>query len=62
MAGPVTSGPVTPDAIDDALASGEATSEHSGYQVGTHEISTAEVDRWRKLRAIPDDAREAVDY
>ena len=48
------------DAIDEALATGEATSGHTGaYQVDKHEINGAEVDRWRKLRAIPDDARQA---
>ena len=50
------------DAIDDALASGEARKEHGNngrFQVGTCEIATAEVDRWRKLRAIPTDARQA---
>ncbi len=48
------------DAMDDALASGEATRGHStAFQVGTHEVACAEVDRWRKLRAIPEDEREA---
>lgn len=47
------------DAIDDAMERGEATKQHIGaYQVGTHEIPGAEVDRWRKLRAIPDEERE----
>jgi hypothetical protein len=47
------------DAIDEALESGEATSSHNGaYQVGKQDISGAEVDRWRKLRAIPDDSRK----
>jgi N6-adenosine-specific RNA methylase IME4 len=46
------------DAIDEALASGEGSATHSGaYQVGKHEISGAEVDRWRKLRAIPEEVR-----
>jgi hypothetical protein len=30
----------------------------SSYQVGSYEIPGAEVDRWRKLREIPDDAKE----
>jgi len=48
------------DAMDEALDSGEATGNHSGaYQVGKHDIPGAEVDRWRKLRAIPNDEREA---
>ena len=50
------------DAIDEAIGNGDASKQHgnnSGYQVGTHEIPTAEVDRWRKLRAIPEDEREA---
>ena len=48
------------DAMDDALGSGEAVSIHKGaYQVGKHELSGAEVDRWRKLRAIPEVEREA---
>jgi N6-adenosine-specific RNA methylase IME4 len=46
------------DAIDEALASGEAKAECDGkYQVGTFVLAKAEVDRWRKLRAIPDEAR-----
>ena len=46
------------DAIDEALASGEATKPFNGrFQVGTYEIAPAEVDRWRKLRAIPESVR-----
>lgn len=46
------------DAIEDALASGEATASLRGtYQVGKSEIPGAEVDRWRKLRAIPENMR-----
>jgi N6-adenosine-specific RNA methylase IME4 len=46
------------DAIDEAMASGEATQPHRGaFQVGRHEIAPAEVDRWRKLRAIPESVR-----
>ena len=48
------------DAMDNALATGEARSECDGkYQVGTYAMPKAEVDRWRKLRAIPEDVREA---
>lgn len=40
------------DAIDDALATGEAVRHHGCvFQLATHEIAPAEVDRWRKLRA-----------
>ncbi len=46
------------DAIDEALESGEAVGVHGGYQLGNQPIHGAEVDRWRKLRAIPDDARQ----
>jgi N6-adenosine-specific RNA methylase IME4 len=47
------------DAIDEALERGEAKSEGEGkYQVGTLSLPKAEVDRWRKLRAIPEDDRE----
>ena len=47
--------PQSSDAIDEALASGEASSEGDGkYQVGTFDLAKAEVDRWRKLRAIPE--------
>lgn len=46
------------DAIDDALGSGDAstngTANERRYQVGNAEVSGAEVDRWRKLRAIPE--------
>ena len=45
------------DAIDEALASGEATGSSGGFQVGNLEIPVAEVDRWRKLRAIPESVR-----
>jgi N6-adenosine-specific RNA methylase IME4 len=45
------------DAIDEALASGEATGNRDSYQVDNHEINGAEVDRWRKLRAIPESVR-----
>jgi N6-adenosine-specific RNA methylase IME4 len=47
------------DAIDEALANGEAKcdTETRIYQVGREKLHGAEVDRWRKLRAIPDDAR-----
>jgi N6-adenosine-specific RNA methylase IME4 len=46
------------DAIDEAMASGEATKPHnSGVQLGPHQIAPAEVDRWRKLRAIPESVR-----
>lgn len=47
------------DAIDEALASGEATGCSDGFQVGNNHIAVAEVDRWRKLRAIPEAEREA---
>ena len=30
------------------------------YQVGNSQISNAEVDRWRKLAAIPDDGEKAM--
>jgi len=51
------------DAIDEALANGDAKAERNGngykYILGNlpSDIDSAEVDRWRKLRAIPDDAR-----
>ena len=32
----------------------------SAYQVGTQTIPNAEVDRWRKLAAIPDDGEKAM--
>lgn len=51
------------DAIDEALGSGGAgatrVSGQPVYQVGKHDIPGAEVDRWRKLRAIPEEEREA---
>ena len=48
------------DAIDEALAAGEVTySRDTGYQVGSNEIPGAEVDRWRKLRAIPEEDRRS---
>lgn len=48
------------DAIDEAIESGEATKPYVGtYQLGTYDIPGAEVDRWRKLRAIPEDQRQA---
>lgn len=48
------------DAIDEALESGDVSRKHdSAYQLGTQEIHGAEVDRWRKLRAIPEDQRQA---
>ena len=48
------------DAMDESLATGEASSECVGtYQVGKYKIPGAEVDRWRKLRAIPEGDREA---
>lgn len=47
------------DASDEALASGEAASEGEGnYQVGASEISKAEVDSWRNLRATPEVERK----
>jgi hypothetical protein len=49
------------DAIDEALESGEVvTNSAKNYMVpnlGTS-VPHSEVDRWRKLRAIPDDARQ----
>ena len=52
------------DAIDEALASGEATAERNGNgtrylfcNLQNTEIDSAEVDRWRKLRAIPESVR-----
>ena len=47
------------DAMDEALASGEVVGVHGGYQLGNQALHGAEVDRWRKLRAIPEDEREA---
>ena len=44
------------DGIDEALASGQATKTHKGeYQLACQvdtQINGAEVDRWRKLRAM----------
>lgn len=47
------------DAIDEAMASGEARcdTELRIYQVGREQLHGAEVDRWRKLRAIPESVR-----
>lgn len=46
--------------VDAAIERGEVSKKHGGgYQVDTHEINGAEVDRWRKLAAIPDEEREA---
>jgi len=40
--------------VDAAIENGEVRSEENGkYQVGTSAIPKAEVDRWRKLAAIP---------
>lgn len=45
------------DAIDDALVSGEAVGTSDGFQLGNSRVAVAEVDRWRKLRAIPESVR-----
>jgi len=48
--------------IAEAIERGEVSKQHgnnSGYQLGTHEIASSEVDRWRKLAAIPDGERQA---
>lgn len=46
--------------IDAAIERGEVSRKHDGaYQLGTQQIANAEVDRWRKLGAIPDEDREA---
>lgn len=40
--------------VDNAIECGEVTSKLKGtYQVGKYEVAGAEVDRWRKLAAIP---------
>lgn len=45
--------------VDAAIERGEVTYDRSGgYQVGSSDIAGAEVDRWRKLAAIPDEERE----
>ena len=40
--------------VDAAIERGEVTAFGDSYQVGNSQISNAEVDRWRKLAAIPD--------
>ena len=44
--------------VDVALALGEVTGSKKGFQVGNSTIAVAEVDRWRKLAAIPEVERE----
>jgi|694.fasta_scaffold109036_2 hypothetical protein len=52
------------DAIDEALESGEAVqqrvenSQRVCIATCNTGVDVAEVDRWRKLRAIPEDARQ----
>ncbi len=42
------------DSVNEAIKSGNAKSELNGtYQLGKYKIPGAEVDRWRKLAAIP---------
>lgn len=48
--------------VDEAIQRGEAKQIRNGngqvFQLGIHPIPVAEVDRWRKLAAIPDEDRE----
>ena len=45
-----------------AIEAGEVTSTAKGtYQVGKSVVAGAEVDRWRKLAAIPQAERESLD-
>jgi N6-adenosine-specific RNA methylase IME4 len=50
--------------VDAAIETGEVTASRNDkgqpvYQVGKQGLAGAEVDRWRKLAAIPDEEREA---
>jgi len=45
--------------VDVAMELGELTGSKKGFQVGNSTIAVAEVDRWRKLAAIPETEREA---
>lgn len=46
--------------VDAAIEAGEVRAKEKGtYQVGKSEIPGAEVDRWRKLAAIPEQERES---
>jgi N6-adenosine-specific RNA methylase IME4 len=45
--------------VDKAIERGEVAGNSSGFQVGNTRIAVAEVDRWRKLAAIPAKERQA---
>lgn len=45
--------------VDSAIEAGQIKASSTGFQVGNSSIAVAEVDRWRKLAAIPEEEREA---
>lgn len=49
---------VLASSVDAAIERGEVIGSKAGFQVGNSTVACAEVDRWRKLAAIPDEERE----